>query len=63
MTKLFLTLPCPAESIKERTLTAGHGQMKREQLEIAQLKAVVAKLKAERNIVKKAAACCAKEST
>jgi hypothetical protein len=37
--------------------------MKREQLEIAQLKAVVAKLKAERNIVKKAAACCAKEST
>src|SRR5258706_1294401 len=34
----------------------GHGQMKPEQLEIAQLKREVAKLKAERDILKKAAA-------
>ena len=33
----------------------GHGQMKPEQLEIAQLKREVAKLKAERDILKKAA--------
>jgi transposase len=41
----------------------GHGQMKPEQLEIAQPKREVAKLKAERDILKKAAAYFAKEST
>src|ERR1700694_5602518 len=41
----------------------GHGQMKPEQLEIAQLKREVAKLRAERDILKKAAAYFAKEST
>ena len=39
----------------------GQGQMKPEQLEIAQLKREVAKLKAERDILKKAAAYFAKE--
>ena len=41
----------------------GHGQMKPEQLEIAQLKREVLRLKAERDILKKAAAYFAKEST
>jgi transposase len=41
----------------------GHGQLKPEQLEIARLKREVAKLKAERDILKKAAAYFAKEST
>ena len=41
----------------------GQGQMKPEQLEIARLKREVAKLKAERDILKKAAAYFAKEST
>jgi transposase len=41
----------------------GHGQMKPEQLEIARLKREVVKLKAERDILKKAAAYFAKEST
>ena len=41
----------------------GHGQMKPEQTEIARLKREVAKLKAERDILKKAAAYFAKEST
>ena len=41
----------------------GNGRMKPEQLEIAQLKREVAKLKAERDILKKAAAYFAKEST
>ncbi len=41
----------------------GQGQMKPEQLEIARLKRGVAKLKAERDILKKAAAYFAKEST
>jgi transposase len=41
----------------------GHGQIKPEQLEIARLKREVAKLKAERDILKKAAAYFAKEST
>jgi transposase len=40
----------------------GHGQLKPEQLEIAQLKREVARLKAERDILKKAAAYFAKES-
>ena len=40
----------------------GQGQMKPEQLEIARLKREVAKLKAERDILKKAAAYFAKES-
>ena len=40
----------------------GHGQMKPEQLEIAQLKREVIRLKAERDILKKAAAYFAKES-
>ena len=44
-------------------LFPGHGQMKPEQLEIAQLKREVIKLKAERDILKKAAAYFAKEST
>ena len=42
---------------------AGHGQMKPEELEIARLKRAVIKLKAERDILKKAAAYFAKEST
>jgi len=41
----------------------GPGQMKPEQLEIAQLKREVARLRAERDILKKAAAYFAKEST
>ena len=41
----------------------GHGQMKPEQLEIARLKREVAKLKAERDILKKATAFFAKEAT
>ena len=40
----------------------GNGQMKPEQLEIARLKREVNKLKAERDILKKAAAYFAKES-
>jgi transposase len=40
----------------------GHGQMKPEQAEIAQLRREVARLKAERDILKKAAAYFAKES-
>ena len=40
----------------------GHGQMKPEQLEIDRLRREVAKLKAERDILKKAAAYFAKES-
>ena len=40
----------------------GHGQMKPEQSEIARLKREVARLKAERDILKKAAAYFAKES-
>lgn len=41
----------------------GHEQMKPEQLEIARLKREVTKLKAERDILKKAAAYFAKELT
>ena len=41
----------------------GHGQMKPEQAEIAALRKEVAKLKMERDILKKAAAWFAKEST
>ena len=41
----------------------GQGQMKPEQLEIARLKREVIKLKAERDILKKAAAYFAKELT
>ena len=41
----------------------GHGQMKPEQLEIARLRREVTRLKAERDILKKAAAYFAKEST
>jgi transposase len=40
----------------------GHGQMKPEQQEIERLRREVAKLKAERDILKKAAAYFAKES-
>ena len=40
----------------------GQGQMKPEQLEIAQLKREVIKLKAERDILKKAAAYFAKDN-
>ena len=41
----------------------GHGQMKPEAAEIARLRREVMKLKAERDILKKAAAYFAKEST
>jgi transposase len=41
----------------------GHGKMKPEQLEIVRLKREVNRLKAERDILKKAAAYFAKEST
>jgi transposase len=41
----------------------GPGQMKPEQLEIARLKRDVIKLRAERDMLKKAAAYFAKEST
>ena len=41
----------------------GHGQMRPEQAEIAALRKEVAKLKMERDILKKAAAYFAKEST
>ncbi len=41
----------------------GHGQMKADQLEIDRLRREVTKLKAERDIQKKAAAYFAKEST
>ena len=41
----------------------GHGQMKPEQLEIDRLRRVVTKLKAERDILKKAAAYFAKDHT
>jgi transposase len=41
----------------------GHGQMKPEQLEIERLRREVAKLKAERDILKKAAAYFAKDLT
>ena len=41
----------------------GHGQVKPEQAEVARLRREVAKLKAERDILKKAAAYFAKEST
>ena len=40
----------------------GHGQMKPEQLEIERLRREVAKLRAERDILKKAAAYFARES-
>jgi transposase len=42
---------------------SGQGQMKPEQLEIERLRREVTKLKAERDILKKAAAYFAKEST
>jgi transposase len=41
----------------------GHGQMKPEQQEIERLRREVARLKAERDILKKAAAFFAKEAT
>lgn len=41
----------------------GHGQMRPEQLEIERLRREVAKLKAERDILKKAAAYFAREAT
>ena len=41
----------------------GHGQMKPEQLEIDRLRKEVAKLRAERDILKKAAAYFAREAT
>jgi transposase len=41
----------------------GHGQMKPERAEIARLKREVTRLRAERDILKKAAAYFAKEST
>lgn len=53
--KLFSANPAQAFS--------GHGQMKPEQLEIEKLRREVAKLKAERDILRKAAAYCAKDVT
>ena len=41
----------------------GHGQVKPEQLEIERLRREVAKLKAERDVLKKAASFFAKEAT
>ena len=41
----------------------GHGQVKPEQLEVERLRREVAKLKAERDILKKAAAYFAREAT
>jgi transposase len=41
----------------------GHGQVKPEQLEVERLRREVAKLKAERDILKKAAAYFAREVT
>ena len=46
-----------------RNAFPGHGQMKPEQLEIDRLRKEVARLKAERDILKKAAAYFAKEAT
>ncbi len=46
----------------ERHAFPGHGQMRPEQAEIARLQKEVAKLKMERDILKKAAAYFAKES-
>jgi len=46
-----------------RDAFSGQGQMKPDQLEIARLKREVTRLKAERDILKKAAAYFAKEST
>jgi transposase len=53
------------EGFFERSQQAfpGNGQMKPEQLEIQRLRKEVTKLKAERDILKKAAAFFAKEST
>ena len=42
---------------------AGHGQMKPDHLEVARLRKELVKVKAERDILKKAAAYFAKEST
>ena len=53
-----------SEAVCGRSATCpGQGQMKPEQLEIARLKREVRKLKAERDILKKAPAYFAKEST
>ena len=41
---------------------SGHGQMKPDQLEVARLRKELVKVKAERDILKKAAAYFAKES-
>ena len=57
------TLRVPPVETSSMPWPAGNGQMKPEQLEIAQLKREVAKLKAERDMLKKAAAYFAKEST
>ena len=53
------------EGVRLRTRSGfpGHGQMKPEQLEIERLRREVNKLKAERDILKKAAAFFAKEAT
>jgi transposase len=50
-------------SVDPRHAFPGHGQMKPEQLEIDRLRKEVAKLKAERDILKKAAAYFAREVT
>ncbi len=49
--------------LRSRSSLPGHGQMKPEQLEIERLRREVNKLKAERDILKKAAAFFAKEAT
>ena len=58
------TLQAGQASVRvRRPRVPGQGQMKPEQLEIAQLKREVIRLKAERDILKKAAAYFAKKST
>lgn len=49
-------------TVDPRDAFPGHGQMKPEQLEIERLRREVARLKAERDILKKAAAYFAKDS-
>jgi transposase len=50
------------QSVDPQQAFPGHGQMKPEQLEIEKLRREVAKLKAERDILKKAAAYFARDS-
>ena len=53
---------CGSSAADPQQAFPGHGQMKPEQLEIDRLRTEVAKLKAERDILKKAAAYFAREA-